>query len=163
GLPVIALNVERVNVEFFRIKPEALPKFLARWGRSSNLDTWEARQLLPMAELVYGGRFDLKPARNTRETLLLPIAGLEPFKQPARRPRLGRGRAAGRRRAGETRSRPVRRPPRRPLGVPRHGARPRGQAAGGLGAAACRRGSMALNFPETEAGHDHNALLLYLN
>lgn len=82
GLPVIALNVERVNVEFFRIKPEALPKFLARWGRSSNLDTWEARQLLPMAELVYGGRFDLKPARNTRETLLLPIAGLEPFKQP---------------------------------------------------------------------------------
>ena len=27
-------------------------------------------------------RFDLNPARNTRETLLLPIAGLEPFKQP---------------------------------------------------------------------------------
>ncbi|AYC34483.1 alpha-2-macroglobulin family protein [Pseudomonas cavernae] len=82
GLPVIALNVDKVNVEFFRIKPESLPAFLAKWGRSSNLDTWEARQLLPMAELVYGGRFDLKPARNTRETLLLPIAGLEPFKQP---------------------------------------------------------------------------------
>lgn len=82
GLPVIALNVDKVNVEFFRIKPEALPGFLARWGRSSNLDTWEARELLPMAELVYGGRFDLNPARNTRETLLLPIAGLEPFKQP---------------------------------------------------------------------------------
>lgn len=82
GLPVIALNVDKVNVEFFRIKPEALPKFLARWGRSSNLDTWEARELLPLAELVYGGRFDLNPARNTRETLLLPIAGLAPFKQP---------------------------------------------------------------------------------
>src|SRR5690606_26156365 len=39
-------------------------------------------ELLPMAELVYGGRFDLNPARNTRESLLLPIAGLEPFKQP---------------------------------------------------------------------------------
>ena len=82
GLPVIALNVDKVNVEFFRIKAEALPKFLAQWGRSSNLDTWEARSLLPMADLVYGGRFDLNPARNTRETLLLPIAGLEPFKQP---------------------------------------------------------------------------------
>ncbi|QLF93116.1 alpha-2-macroglobulin family protein [Pseudomonas sp. ABC1] len=81
GLPVIALNVDKVNVEFFRIKPEALPKFLSRWGRSSSLDTWESQQLLPMADLVYGGRFDLKPARNTRETLLLPIAGLEPFKQ----------------------------------------------------------------------------------
>jgi hypothetical protein len=82
GLPVIALNVDKVNVEFFRIKAEALPKFLAQWGRSSNLDTWEARSLLPMADLVYGARFDLNPARNTRETLLLPIAGLEPFKQP---------------------------------------------------------------------------------
>ena len=82
GLPVIALNVDKVNVEFFRIKQESLPHFLAQWGRGANLDTWEARELLPMAELVYGGRFDLNPARNTRETLLLPIAGLEPFKQP---------------------------------------------------------------------------------
>lgn len=82
GLPVIALNVDKVNVEFFRIKPESLPAFLSRWGTSSSLDTWESRSLLPMAELVYGGRFDLNPARNTRETLLLPIAGLEPFKQP---------------------------------------------------------------------------------
>ncbi|WP_079203275.1 alpha-2-macroglobulin [Pseudomonas sp. CC6-YY-74] len=82
GLPVIALNVDKVNVEFFRIKPESLPSFLSRWGNSSTLDTWEARSLLPMAELVYGGRFDLDPPRNTRETLLLPIAGLPPFKQP---------------------------------------------------------------------------------
>ncbi len=82
GLPVIALNVDKVNVEFFRIKPQALPRFLGLWGRNSNLDTWEAKSLLPMAELVYGGRFDLNPARNTRETLLLPIDGLEPFKQP---------------------------------------------------------------------------------
>ncbi|MDG9924571.1 MULTISPECIES: alpha-2-macroglobulin [unclassified Pseudomonas] len=82
GLPVIALNVDKVNVEFFRIKQESLPNFLAQWGRSSNLDTWQSRELLPMAELVYSGRFDLNPARNTRETLLLPIAGLEPFKQP---------------------------------------------------------------------------------
>lgn len=82
GLPVIALNVDKVNVEFFRIKQEALTNFLAQWGRASSLDTWQSRELLPMAELVYSGRFDLNPARNTRETVLLPIAGLEPFKQP---------------------------------------------------------------------------------
>ena len=35
-----------------------------------------------MADLVYGGRFDLNPARNTRETLLLPIAGLKQLQQP---------------------------------------------------------------------------------
>lgn len=82
GLPVITLNVDKVNVEFFRIKPEALPRFLSRWNRSGSLESWEARDLLSMAELVYGGRFDLNPARNTRETLQLPIAGLQPFKQP---------------------------------------------------------------------------------
>lgn len=82
GLPVIALNVDKVDVEFFRIKSESLPAFLAQWGRSNSLQSYESRELLPMAELVYGGRFDLNPARNTRETLLLPIAGLKPLQQP---------------------------------------------------------------------------------
>ncbi|UVJ44573.1 alpha-2-macroglobulin family protein [Pseudomonas sp. LS1212] len=82
GLPVIALNVDKVNVEFFRIKPQALPAFLSQWGRGGSLQTYEAKELLPMAELVYGGRFDLNPVRNTRETLLLPISGLKPLQQP---------------------------------------------------------------------------------
>ncbi|WQG59056.1 alpha-2-macroglobulin [Pseudomonas sp. RTB3] len=82
GLPVIALNVAKVDVEFFRIKPESLPAFLSQWGRSSTLQGYESKDLLPMADLVYGGRFDLNPARNTRETLLLPIAGLKPLQQP---------------------------------------------------------------------------------
>ncbi|MES2820766.1 MAG: alpha-2-macroglobulin [Pseudomonadota bacterium] len=82
GLPVIALNVDKVNVEFFRIKDASLPAFLSQWNNGSSLEYWQAESLLPLAELVYGGRFDLNPARNTRETLLLPITGLEPFKQP---------------------------------------------------------------------------------
>ncbi|UZM13655.1 alpha-2-macroglobulin family protein [Pseudomonas kielensis] len=82
GLPVIALNVDKVDVEFFRFKSESLPAFLAQWGRNNSLQSYESRELLPMAELVYGGRFDLNPARNTRETLLLPIAGLKPLQQP---------------------------------------------------------------------------------
>lgn len=82
GLPVIALNVDKIDVEFFRIKPESLPAFLSQWGRSSALQSYESKALLPMADLVYGGRFDLNPARNTRETLLLPIAGLKQLQQP---------------------------------------------------------------------------------
>jgi len=82
GLPVIALNVDKVDVEFFRIKPESLPAFLSAWEGSSSLQSYESRDLLPLADLVYGGRFDLNPARNTRETLLLPIAGLKPLQQP---------------------------------------------------------------------------------
>ncbi|MDR0277106.1 MAG: alpha-2-macroglobulin family protein [Paucimonas sp.] len=81
GLPVIALNVAKVDVEFFRIKPESLPTFLGSWGRSSSLQSYEARDLLPMADLVYAGRFDLNPAPNTRETLLLPMAGIKPLQE----------------------------------------------------------------------------------
>ena len=29
GLPVIALNVDKVDVEFFRVKPDSMPSFLA--------------------------------------------------------------------------------------------------------------------------------------
>lgn len=73
GLPVLALNVEHVDVEFFRIKNSALPEFLTQWGRNSSLETWQARELLPLADLVHSARFELSPALNTRETLQLPI------------------------------------------------------------------------------------------
>jgi len=82
GLPVIALNVDKVNVEFFRVKAESLPQFLAEWGNSSALVSWSARDLMPMADLVYGGRFELNPKRNTRENLLLPIASIKALQEP---------------------------------------------------------------------------------
>lgn len=82
GLPVIALNVDKVNVEFFRIKADALPSFLSSWRGASSLEYYESNELLSRAELVYEGRFDLNPARNTRETLLLPIAGIKALQQP---------------------------------------------------------------------------------
>ena len=73
GLPIVALNVEQVDVEFFRIKTSALPEFLSQWGRNRNLDTWQSRELLPLADLVHSARFELSPELNTRETLQLPI------------------------------------------------------------------------------------------
>lgn len=82
GLPVIALNVDKVDVDFFRVKPESLPAFLTQWGRNSSLQSYEAKDLLSMADLVYGGRFDLNPARNTRETLILPTSGIKALQQP---------------------------------------------------------------------------------
>lgn len=82
GLPVIALNVDKVDVEFFRVKTQSLPAFLSQWGRNSSLQSYEAKDLLNMADLVYGGRFDLNPVRNTRETLILPTAGIKPLQEP---------------------------------------------------------------------------------
>ena len=81
GLPVMVLNVPHVDVNFFRVKPEALAAFVSQWEYRSSLSNWESDELLKMADLVYTGRFDLNPARNTREKLLLPLKDIAPLQQ----------------------------------------------------------------------------------
>lgn len=81
GLPVMAVNVASVDVNFFRIKPSSLASFLANWQYRSALSNWESDDLLKMADLVYTGRFDLNPAANTREKLLLPLADIKPLQE----------------------------------------------------------------------------------
>ncbi|SQB28297.1 protease inhibitor [Citrobacter koseri] len=63
----MALNVNDVDVNFFRVKPESLAAFVSQWEYRNALSNWESDNLLKMADLVYTGRFDLNPARNTRE------------------------------------------------------------------------------------------------
>ena len=81
GLPVMALNVNNVDVNFFRVKPESLPAFISQWEYRNSLANWQSEKLLQMADLVYTGRFDLNPARNTREKLLLPLGDIKPLQQ----------------------------------------------------------------------------------
>ena len=81
GLPVMALNVNNVDVNFYRVKPESLTAFVSQWEYRNSLTNWESDTLLKMADLVYTGRFDLNPARNTREKLLLPLAEIKPLQQ----------------------------------------------------------------------------------
>ncbi|WP_312690677.1 alpha-2-macroglobulin [Kosakonia sp.] len=81
GLPVMALNVNNVDVNFYRIKPESLAAFISQWEYRNSLSNWESDTLLKMADLVYTGRFDLNPARNTREKLLLPLSSIQPLQQ----------------------------------------------------------------------------------
>ncbi|WP_318368756.1 alpha-2-macroglobulin [Enterobacter sp.] len=81
GLPVMVLNVNNVDVNFYRVKPESLPSFVSQWEYRNSLSNWESDELLKMAELVYTGRFDLNPARNTREKLLLPLSEIKPLQQ----------------------------------------------------------------------------------
>ncbi|ALV91389.1 MULTISPECIES: alpha-2-macroglobulin family protein [Pantoea] len=82
GLPVLALNVNNIDVDFFRVKSAALADFLAQWNYGNNLSYWESRDLLKNADLIYSGRFDLNPARNTREKMQLPLGDVDALKQP---------------------------------------------------------------------------------
>ncbi|MBZ4069690.1 alpha-2-macroglobulin family protein [Escherichia fergusonii] len=81
GLPVLALNVNSVDVNFFRIKPETLPSFVSQWNYRNSMENWQSDKLLKMADLVYTGRFDLNPTRNTREKLQLPLSDIKPLQQ----------------------------------------------------------------------------------
>ena len=82
GLPVMALNVDKIDVNFYRIKSESLSSFISQWQYRNSVSNWESDNLLKLSDLVYSGRFDLNPARNTREKLLLPLGEIKPLQQP---------------------------------------------------------------------------------
>ena len=82
GLPVMALNVDKVDVNFYRVTERSLSQFINQWRYRSAVSSWEVNDILQMADLVYTGRFDLNPERNTREKLLLPLADIAPLQQP---------------------------------------------------------------------------------
>ncbi|WP_337239863.1 alpha-2-macroglobulin [Proteus faecis] len=81
GLPIIALNVGQVDVNFFRVKDEQLAQFLTQWESRSNINYWESDEFLSQAELVYTGRFELNTETNTRENVLLPLKSIDALKK----------------------------------------------------------------------------------
>lgn len=82
GLPIIALNVNSVDVDFFRIKPESMASFINNWQNKTTMDSWDAKDYLADADLVYGARFDLKTKHNTRENLILPLQDAKALQEP---------------------------------------------------------------------------------
>ena len=82
GLPVLTLNVPKVDVEFFRIRPERLHGFLATWNRQSAMELWQLGDMPANAELVHSAQFALNPAPNTRERVVLPVEDIAPLQAP---------------------------------------------------------------------------------
>jgi hypothetical protein len=82
GLPVMALNVDKVDVNFYRVKNESLAAFVSQWEYRNSVSNWESDNLLKLADLVYTGRFDLNPERNTRQKIMLPLGDVKPLQPP---------------------------------------------------------------------------------
>lgn len=84
GLPVTAINVDKIDVNFFRVKNAQLISFLqarkTEYSRSS-LTYWQSSELLPYTDLVYTGRFDLSIRKNVRENQLLPLKNIPELQQ----------------------------------------------------------------------------------
>jgi alpha-2-macroglobulin len=111
GLPVITVNVPEVDVQFMRVRPDQLPRFvdamLARTGSSSSADgddesddrsrrtdpdlssdlhgavsLWSLDRLHKMADSVYQGRFVTEPQADRRSVTYLPIETIKALKEP---------------------------------------------------------------------------------
>ncbi|OUS38881.1 hypothetical protein A9R01_02745 ['Osedax' symbiont bacterium Rs2_46_30_T18] len=81
GLPVIAVNVPQVDVDFYRIPESQLVAFLSENSRRGQLDFWQVRDYVDSFELAYTARFDLQLARNQTATSYLPIKNIVPLQR----------------------------------------------------------------------------------
>lgn len=112
GLPLVTVNVPEVDVEFLRVPPEKMPKFigmvLGRKGQHDNnsdegesdagdndydywnnrnrlkgqTSGWQLNALQGMAESVYSNRFITNEVPNSRKVSFLPVEKISELKAP---------------------------------------------------------------------------------
>ncbi len=82
GLPVASVNINRADIDFFRVKADALPRFREFVSRQDLLYTYDTEALADMADLVYTGRWDLEVRPNLRTQVNLPITHIKALKAP---------------------------------------------------------------------------------
>ncbi|WP_438284783.1 alpha-2-macroglobulin family protein [Aeromonas hydrophila] len=72
-LPISAVNVDEVNIDFFRVDAEYLPRFLAEYRPGAGMGNWELEQITKRAKRVFSGRYALELDANRRETHLINV------------------------------------------------------------------------------------------
>lgn len=72
-LPISAVNVDEVNIDFFRVDAEYLPRFLAEYRPGAGMGNWELEQITSHAKRVFSGRYALELDANRRETRLINV------------------------------------------------------------------------------------------
>ena len=81
GLPVVTVNIDEVDVDFFRIGAEHISDFTdyaKRYGRKG----WYAQRLSKFGTLAYSARFQLDAPKNTRVKRDLNIQSFEQLQVP---------------------------------------------------------------------------------
>lgn len=84
GLPVTAVNVPEVNIDFFRVKEKRVSRFLEYMANyaNSNWSGWRVDEAVTNGELVYSGRFDLEFKANKRRISHIPVGDIAPLGKP---------------------------------------------------------------------------------
>ncbi len=82
ALPVTAVNVAEVDIDFFRVKPSELGKFFQHNNWQGNAHVWDLEQTRDWMTLAYSGRYHLSLQKNQRKTINLDLGAAEQLKQP---------------------------------------------------------------------------------
>ncbi|WP_395788476.1 alpha-2-macroglobulin family protein [Aquimonas sp.] len=73
GLPVVAVNVAEVDVEFLRVRAAEYSNFFANYQRAGQRGWWDLGTLSNIADSVYSNRFVLSSRPNERTVSFLPV------------------------------------------------------------------------------------------
>lgn len=81
GLPLSSVNVDAINIDFFRISTENTGNFLQEMRRRGNY-SWGVDELTQLGELAYSGRYTLASKKNTRTQRSIDISAIAALKSP---------------------------------------------------------------------------------
>lgn len=81
GLPVVAVNVDAVDVDFFRIKADNIAQFI-QYARDTGRQSWYTSNLAQYGDLTYSVRFDLNPPKNTRVKRDIKLQNIAQLQKP---------------------------------------------------------------------------------
>ncbi|PID41343.1 MAG: hypothetical protein CR981_03520 [Proteobacteria bacterium] len=81
-LPVDTVNIDKADIDFFRIRPEKIHVFRQNFARQKKLYYHESNALQKISDLVYSGRWDLDVKKNLRTRVNLPISHIRELETP---------------------------------------------------------------------------------
>jgi len=81
GLPITAVNINHIAIDFFRVKPEKVLTFLER-AESLNNYSWRIDEITPLTDLAYSGHFDIGGEKNTKAERTIAIDTISELQQP---------------------------------------------------------------------------------
>lgn len=82
GLPLRTVNVDAVDVEFFRVRQASLARFLEHFQSGGRRGYWDLRRLREWTDPVYLNRFEINAPPNTSSISHLPVHQLEQLSDP---------------------------------------------------------------------------------
>ncbi len=82
ALPISVVNVDKVDVNFFRQPPENVGQLLDAYVFAGTVNQYALARLPKIAEHVHTARFDVDPRPNQRTVANLKLRGIRALKQP---------------------------------------------------------------------------------